>query len=282
MNPIQIHPNLRYFACPCGTRGDHIIMPGEAILDLSASGDTTDSDAYWAGKLERPGNLSPERLRAILKEYGAWDETELEDDAANWWRAIWLSAGNAKENATGGIVDICEPETEEEDQALVEAFLWTEEGKEVVDEVTWLVAYRIKEDLSDDEFEEMFGTAHLADPDDVWKALELPSVRARLEAIVKEDLEIIASGYLRKYQGRFFSITGTSVEAHADAISDEFDLTTDVLRDLMQDAAKEAYKARRKQDIRKLCFYMGVGHVAETAAIAGIDRVPKILALAGR
>lgn len=33
-------------------------------------------------------------LQAELKEYGAWDDEELQDRAANESRIIWLAAGN--------------------------------------------------------------------------------------------------------------------------------------------------------------------------------------------
>jgi hypothetical protein len=37
--------------------------------------------------------IDPESLRLELKEYGAWDETELSDHSANLDRIVWLAAG---------------------------------------------------------------------------------------------------------------------------------------------------------------------------------------------
>lgn len=41
--------------------------------------------------------LDPEDLRDELKEYGAWDETELADHEANKRRIVWIGAGNIVE-----------------------------------------------------------------------------------------------------------------------------------------------------------------------------------------
>lgn len=38
--------------------------------------------------------LDPAELRAELQDYGAWDESELEDHAQNLQRILWIAAGN--------------------------------------------------------------------------------------------------------------------------------------------------------------------------------------------
>ena len=38
--------------------------------------------------------IPADKIRAELAEYGAWDDTELADDAANRSRIIWLAAGD--------------------------------------------------------------------------------------------------------------------------------------------------------------------------------------------
>lgn len=38
--------------------------------------------------------ITPEALRAELKEYGAWDAAELADHDQNLQRILWLAAGN--------------------------------------------------------------------------------------------------------------------------------------------------------------------------------------------
>jgi len=41
--------------------------------------------------------ISAESIAAELKEYGAWDETELKDIKQNEARIIWIAAGNIVE-----------------------------------------------------------------------------------------------------------------------------------------------------------------------------------------
>lgn len=74
-----------------------ISMTRDASLDCSHPGDCDDEVAYWAPRIERPADCTPEALRAELREYGAWDDDELADDEANWRRIVWLAAGNIRE-----------------------------------------------------------------------------------------------------------------------------------------------------------------------------------------
>lgn len=74
-----------------------IELPEDCVRDCSHSG-ACDADVdHWATLISRPDDITPEKLRAELKEYGAWDANELADDDANWHRIIWLAAGNIKE-----------------------------------------------------------------------------------------------------------------------------------------------------------------------------------------
>lgn len=41
--------------------------------------------------------INPDDIRAELKEYGAWDEIELSDDAENIQRILWIAGCNIKE-----------------------------------------------------------------------------------------------------------------------------------------------------------------------------------------
>lgn len=43
--------------------------------------------------------IPAEKIRAELKEYGAWDETELADHEENKRRVVWLAAGNITEES---------------------------------------------------------------------------------------------------------------------------------------------------------------------------------------
>ena len=48
--------------------------------------------------LHRKERLPADKIRAELKEYGAWDEIELADDDANLRRLIWAAANNIAED----------------------------------------------------------------------------------------------------------------------------------------------------------------------------------------
>lgn len=74
-----------------------ISLPDDAVEQCNHSGSCDADVEYWAGQLTRPSHLTPEKLRAELKEYGAWDEGELADDAANWHRIIWIAAGRIQD-----------------------------------------------------------------------------------------------------------------------------------------------------------------------------------------
>lgn len=72
-------------------------LPEDCIEQCDHPGACDDDVEHWAKKLQRPDAITPEKLRAELKEYGAWDGEELADDDANWRRIIWLAAGNINE-----------------------------------------------------------------------------------------------------------------------------------------------------------------------------------------
>lgn len=72
-------------------------MPAEAVSDCSHQGSCDEDVAHWQSRIARPAAITPEALRAELKEYGAWDEPELADDDANWRRIIWIAAGNIQD-----------------------------------------------------------------------------------------------------------------------------------------------------------------------------------------
>lgn len=73
-----------------------ITLPLEAIYDMSGQGDQTETVAYWKNRIK---NKPDSRLiKQELKEYGAWDKIELEDDEKNWERILWITACNIKED----------------------------------------------------------------------------------------------------------------------------------------------------------------------------------------
>lgn len=42
-------------------------------------------------------SLDPDKVRDELREYGAWDDTELHDDEMNLTRIVWIAAGDIRE-----------------------------------------------------------------------------------------------------------------------------------------------------------------------------------------
>ena len=72
-------------------------MPVDAIADCHHRGPCDEDVAHWAPKIVRPDSITPEKLKAELSEYGAWDDDELNDDEANWRRIVWLAAGNIQD-----------------------------------------------------------------------------------------------------------------------------------------------------------------------------------------
>ncbi len=76
-----------------------IELPPQAVADCSHSGACDSDVAFWLPKLPQIAAIDPEKLRAELKEYGAWDAEELADHGANCARILWIAAGNIKEES---------------------------------------------------------------------------------------------------------------------------------------------------------------------------------------
>lgn len=73
-----------------------LTLPLEAIYEMSGQGDKIDDVLFWKNRI--PNNINPELIRKELKEYGAWNESELQDDERNWERILWITACNIKES----------------------------------------------------------------------------------------------------------------------------------------------------------------------------------------
>jgi hypothetical protein len=80
-------------------------LPGAAVLDCSHSGQCDADVAHWApivaAQVEADAftnKPTPDKIRAELSEYGAWDAAELADDAANWLRLVWIAASNISDD----------------------------------------------------------------------------------------------------------------------------------------------------------------------------------------
>ena len=71
-------------------------MLGEAVMDCSHQGECDGDCKTWESKIDL-SKISPDAIRAELKEYGAWDKEELKDDKQNRRRIIWCAACSIKE-----------------------------------------------------------------------------------------------------------------------------------------------------------------------------------------
>jgi len=71
-------------------------MPEEAVRDCHHQGQCDEDVAYWQGKIDLT-HISDADLKAELKEYGAWEGTELNNRKVNEERIIWIAAGNIQE-----------------------------------------------------------------------------------------------------------------------------------------------------------------------------------------
>ena len=72
-------------------------LTAEQAGDCSHQGRCDDDVDYWAPRISRPKECTPENLRDELQGYGAWSDDELADDTENWKRIIWIAAGNIQD-----------------------------------------------------------------------------------------------------------------------------------------------------------------------------------------
>lgn len=80
-------------------------LPGQCVIDCAHSGQCDSDVAAWVERIKAqvesdnfPNKPTPDKMRAELKEYGAWDEEELADDNQNWHRLVWCAANNIAED----------------------------------------------------------------------------------------------------------------------------------------------------------------------------------------
>lgn len=102
MKTKQIDPDALYWAF---FNRFEFRMPGQCVLDCSGPGAADEPVAHWTPKIfarvEKDGFRNaptPDKIRAELKEYGAWDADELTDDEQNRQRLVWIAAGNIRED----------------------------------------------------------------------------------------------------------------------------------------------------------------------------------------
>lgn len=95
-------------------------LPGEAVEEIAQSGANDAAVSHWAPLIAEqvtkdnfPNRPTPEKIRAELKEHGAWNTEELANDAKNWERLVWLAAWDIFEEESPDCSDPVPPITEE-------------------------------------------------------------------------------------------------------------------------------------------------------------------------
>lgn len=81
-----------------------ILLPEDCVYECSGPGDAEPAVLHWlndAAVSAEIEQIPDEKLRAELREYGAWDDDELMDDEANHKRILWLSACDIREALLG-------------------------------------------------------------------------------------------------------------------------------------------------------------------------------------
>lgn len=80
-------------------------LSGACVAACSHSGQCDADVAHYApevrAQIKADGFANAptaDKIRAELKEYGAWDAEELADDEANFARLVWIAAGNIAED----------------------------------------------------------------------------------------------------------------------------------------------------------------------------------------
>lgn len=104
MSKTTIQPEKLYWA---SFNRFEMRLAGQCVTDCSHSGDCLSDVLYWVPKVRAqieadnfPNKPTPDKIRAELAEYGAWDDGELADDGANFKRLVWCAANNINEEET--------------------------------------------------------------------------------------------------------------------------------------------------------------------------------------
>lgn len=83
-------------------RGDMLkTLPGDCILACSGQGRVDDDVAFWVKELDFTNGLPRERTINYLREYGAWDDEELNEMTAMSLaeKVLWIFCNDLKEQA---------------------------------------------------------------------------------------------------------------------------------------------------------------------------------------
>jgi hypothetical protein len=70
----------------------------QAVEDCYHQGDCLSDVQFWLDKIREINQIDDVKIKEELKEYGAWDDEELNDINKNWEKIIWLGAGNIQED----------------------------------------------------------------------------------------------------------------------------------------------------------------------------------------
>ena len=104
LTPATIQPEKLYWA---SFNRFELRLPGQCVTDCSHSGQCDSDVEGWVEKIRAqieadnfPNKPTPDKIRAELKEYGAWEPEELADDEQNFRRLIWIAAGNINDDKT--------------------------------------------------------------------------------------------------------------------------------------------------------------------------------------
>ena len=103
MKTTTINPSALYWA---SFNAFELRIPGQCAMDCSTPGrDASDSVKHWLPKVRAqiekdcfPNKPTPDKIRAELAEYGAWEDSELNDADTNMERLIWIAACNIRDD----------------------------------------------------------------------------------------------------------------------------------------------------------------------------------------
>jgi hypothetical protein len=98
MKTTKIKPKSLYWA---SWNHFEFRIPGQAIIDICHSGPNDSDVAKWKDKIleqitkdDFANKPTKENIIKEIKEYGSWEDDELQNESDNWDRLIWLAAWN--------------------------------------------------------------------------------------------------------------------------------------------------------------------------------------------
>lgn len=102
MTKTEINPDALYWA---SFNRFELRLSGQCVLDCSHSGDCMADVLAHVRQVRRqikfdgfPNKPTPDKIRAELAEYGAWDDFMLSCDVENFNRLVWIAANHIAED----------------------------------------------------------------------------------------------------------------------------------------------------------------------------------------